>query len=529
MLSYYANCLRLPTQKARMMIEKHYLLKVLGLSGIPKLITFGITLFSFPLLIRSLGATEYGVVLTIGAALGLFEVLIYFGVTAASGKSMASIRAHHPLAIRSEFFAWARLQAFFVLIGFAPMMLAAWLVLQGNVALQFKPELLYVMGATIISQVVITFIKVNLTSLLAFKSLAVLDTIESVLRSGGYLVVAFLHPSAIGLVLAGLGTSVAVAGLALVMISQQLSLNATDEANNQKSHMPLLPMSVKSRLKDSLHFLWLGLSTRLFQQGPLLIIGRLMGLELVGIVGAFSKISEIISTPYLVIGNALMVRVNEISGKGKHALQTLWDTAFRIMSTALLFVAMVFLGASPLAHALLPASPKAPMLFSILAWMVIATSTFSLVAPMSDYMGGLFTRNMLLTSAAIIQLPILWVSTQLFGAQGAVFTYVFVFVALAAGYVLIASKVFFDKYTPPLRQELMIFSGLVFFTLLAVEQLKQLPFMQVLLPPNDSFFVYVKISIFLSVVGIGLWLNKRTRAFYFNSNFFEFAHEIKAN
>lgn len=512
------------------MTEKHYLLKVLGLSGTPKLVTFGLTMLSFPLLIRSLGANEYGVVLVIGAALAIFEVLIDFGVSSAAGKAMASIRADHPQAIRREFFAWARLQAFFVVVGFVPMLLAAWLMLQGNAALKFKPALLYVMSAAVVSQVALSFIRANLLSLLVFKSLAVLDIFESVLRSVGYLVVAFFYPTAMGLALAGLSTSVVAASLALVLIGRQLSSNATGGvASNLNSHAPPPPVSVKSRLRDSLNFLWLRLSTRLFQQGPLLLVGRLMGPELVGIIGAFSKISEIISTPYLVIGNALMVRVNEISRKGQHALQALWDTSFRIISTALLFSAVIYLAAEPLAHDLLPASPQAPMLFSILAWMVIATSTFSLVAPMSDYMGGLSTRNILLTGTAIVQLPILWVSSQLFGARGVVSAYVFVFIILAAGYILIASKVFFNKYFQRIQPELIIFSGKIFLTLLAVTQLKQLPFVQVLMPQNKSFFIYAQIGLFFSVVVAWIWLSKKTRAFYFNSNFFEFAPEIKAN
>ena len=61
-------------------MERHYLLKVLGLSGIPKLVTFGLTLLSFPLLVRALGDYVYGAVLTYGAALGIFDVFVDFDV-----------------------------------------------------------------------------------------------------------------------------------------------------------------------------------------------------------------------------------------------------------------------------------------------------------------------------------------------------------------------------------------------------------------------------------------------------------------
>ena len=122
-------------------------MKVLRLSGIPNLITFCLTLLSFPLLLRALGAETYGTVLFIGAALGLFGVLVDFGVSSAASKAMAAVRVHQPGAIRHEFFVWARLQASFVLVGFIPMLLA-YLMVKGSPALQ-DTTLLLVMSAAV--------------------------------------------------------------------------------------------------------------------------------------------------------------------------------------------------------------------------------------------------------------------------------------------------------------------------------------------------------------------------------------------
>lgn len=508
------------------MTEKHYLLKVLGLSGIPKLITFGLTLLSFPLLIRALGAAEYGVVLLISAALGIFEVLVDFGVSSAAGKAMASVRVHHPRAMRSEFFAWVRLQAFFVVIGFAPMMLAAFFMMQGNTTPKFKLELLYVLGAATVSQVALNFIRANLLSLLAFKSLAVLDTFESVLRSAGFLVVAFLFPTAVGLALVSLIVSVVTATLAVMLIGRRLSSgDSCLVAPSPNIHAALAPVSVESRLRDSFNFLWLRLSTRLFQQGPLLLIGRLLGTELVGIIGAFSKINEIISTPYLVIGNALMVRVNEISGKGQNALQALWDTAFRIMSTALLFAALVFLAAEPLAHGLLPASQQAPEFFAILAMMVIASAASGLISPMSDYAGGLLQRNMLLSIFSFLQLLILWRLTICSTQTNIIIAIVAIYSCMILSYTFIAAKAIFGHYKYHVDMNIFIFSCIVFSMLILTVCLKNLHPIDVFIVRNSLLMLLSTIVFFLLAVVVGVFLIKGTRNYYFTREFFHYSNQ----
>ena len=113
-------------------IEKNYLIKVLTLAGVPKVVTFTLTWLSFPLLLRALGPESFGTLVFIGAALALFETAMDFGISSASGKAMAEVRAQTPWAIRGEFFAWARLQILMVAVGFGPMLLGAYLMIRGS-------------------------------------------------------------------------------------------------------------------------------------------------------------------------------------------------------------------------------------------------------------------------------------------------------------------------------------------------------------------------------------------------------------
>lgn len=503
------------------MLERNYLLKVLGLSGIPKLITFGLTLISFPILLRALGAEAYGSVLFVGAALSLFEVLVDFGVSSAAGKSMAATRANQPAAIQSEFVAWAKLQGAFMALGFAPMLLAAYLIVKDSSSFQ-DTTLLFVMSASMVFSVILNFIRPNLQSLLAFKSLAALDTAESIIRSFGLLVVAFLFPSALGLAIAGLATAIAASLLAIALVTRRLSSVKAEYAMAAVQAIPSWPgchATVRSRLRESANFLWLRLSTRLFQEGPMLIFGRIAGVEVVGVVGAFRKVTEILGTPYLVIGNALMVRVHEIARQGDRALLALWDAAMRIASTSLVFAALVFLMSEPLAKLLLPENESATELFAVMAVLVTTHVVFAMVAPMSDYLGGLFSRNAFLSGIAVLQLPFLWLVGGVGNLHVLLVAYVAVSVILAAGYSFIACKVFFGTNLLRIGLETRLFALGTVVALLSASML-----LHALDPPTvDQERVWLPaVACFISLLLLWVAGLRETRTAYLNVRFLEF-------
>jgi O-antigen/teichoic acid export membrane protein len=439
------------------LIEKNYLLKVLTLSGAPKLITFGLTLLSFPLVVRALGAENYGTLVFIGSSVALFEVLMDFGVSSASGKAMAEVRTHRPRAITRELYAWARLQVTFVAVGFGPMVLGSYMLVQGKSGYQ-DAAILWVLAAGACFSVAVNFLKANLQSLLAFKSLAVLDTAQSVIRSAGLLIVAFLVPTVMGLALAGVATAVLSSTLAVALMALQLKqFNACELPFGDLEHLGQTRFELKSRLQESANFLWLRFATRMFQEGPNIIFGRSLGPEVVGIVAAFRKIVEILSVPYLVIGNGVMVRIHEVARKGEGALLKLWDGAFNIAITSVFFAVVVYISAEALGTMLMPDTESVPGLFALMSLMVISNIFFALIAPMSDYLGGLRKRNVFLTIMSLAQMLIL----ALVGVFNNVFISVFVLVLsgliVAAGYVLIARKVFFNNYKVQLPLESLLF------------------------------------------------------------------------
>lgn len=433
-----------PLVVVKQVFEKNYLFKVLGLIGIPKLITFILTIICFPILLHALGAEQYGLFIFTVAALSLFEVLVDFGISLASGKAVAAVRACQPAAICNEFFVWVKMQAAFLAFGFLPMVLAAYMVVKDRTSFQ-DTTLLIVVAMSAIFNVVVNFVRTNLQSLLAFKSLSVLDTSESIIRSSGMLLVALQFPTTLALAYSTLATSVFSSLTAMILITLRLRGLQKDHSSTSTLVMQKWPGSqatIKSRIRESASFLWMRISTRLFQDAPLLIIGRILGAELVGIIGAYRKIIELVSTPFIIIGSALAVRVVEYSRKGSNLMEHLWSAVFRISSIGLPIALALFMTSDLAAHKLLPNNPNAGLMFSVLSVSIFPYILACIFPAMTDYMGGLFLRNCVVTAFAIVNI----VATYWAASRGdhllVVGCYLLIYSCMSIGYLVIAANLF---------------------------------------------------------------------------------------
>ena len=84
-----------------------YLLSVIGFSSVPRLITSVLTLISFPLLVRAVGTSDYGVFVYVSAMLTILVLFADFGVASAAGKTIAEARLRGA-TLRGEFSGAAR-------------------------------------------------------------------------------------------------------------------------------------------------------------------------------------------------------------------------------------------------------------------------------------------------------------------------------------------------------------------------------------------------------------------------------------
>lgn len=435
------------------MSDRRYLLKVMGLSTIPKLITFGLTMVSFPLMVRAVGASQYGVVLFIGAIAAVVESFADFGVSSAAGKEIAAARETGTASLSIFVLSWARLQAAVALIGFWPLLAVTYFIALASSSIAFGWHVFVLLVVATWMTIPLNFIRAALSSMLAFRSLTVVDGCESILRSASWLVVAYAAPSTLGLAVAGLIT---VFG-ALALGSALLWRLVRRDPDVVGSALPDPRLRTRFMLRESLNFLWLRLATRVFQSIPIVAFGRLFGSEMVGIVGAFARIVETVIFPFAVIGNALAVRAAGVLTRGAAATERLWDVVSRFLAVPVLFAATSYLMADSLAKLLVPDSPGAPAAFAILSLTLITSAVSAMIAPLSDYVGALRSRNILLTVFSLLQLPAIWLGSIGYGQTGAIAAYVLVITVMNLGYVRIAIRAFFPSGGYQFRPEMKYF------------------------------------------------------------------------
>jgi O-antigen/teichoic acid export membrane protein len=422
------------------MTDHNFLYKVLGLSALPRVFTFGLTLLSFPLMVRGLGAAEYGVMVFLASVTGLLELVAGLGVSAAVGKALAECRVSRPDCLESELRNWASLQLWACLFSALPSVLAGYLLVSlGSQERPLDLGLFVLVVLTMYVSVFVAFARAAMSSMLAYKELAVLDTLESVVRSAGWLVVGLWLHSVWALAWAGLLTSTMALCMASFVV---LRLLARQPAKVESLELP--SPDRKAMLRQSAGFMALSLGTRTYQSLPVLLVGRLLGYEVTGIWGAFTKVVEILSLPFTIIGNALMVRAPEIKRKGYEALCRYWNMLSKLAALAVVVFLGFVLMSVEAAGWMLPRSELAVPMFVVMSVLVLARSVSDLFAPAADYVGGLRRRIVFLCSFSAVQLPVIWLGATLWGAVGATAVMVASYALMVAGYIVIARGVFFE-------------------------------------------------------------------------------------
>lgn len=498
-------------------MEKNYLINILGISSIPKLLTFLLTLVSYPILVRGLGADQYGSILYMIATINILEIFIDFGISSAAGKAISEVRANSKAKLKNEVFLWSKLQAIFIVAGLVPMIGGTYYIVQSNLDISNLLVLIIYMGATTLFSAVINFAKSIMQALLSFKSLAVLDGIESISRSIGFIVVGSQFPSIHGFIICTFAYIVFVASIAITILlcairkedSERADKNSFDSKNEKADVM---------RIKDSIQFLWLRLTTRLYYEGPLIVFGNLLGMEFVGIIGAFRKVIEVLGVPYSIIGNTLMVRIHELYNQGSDSINRVWNLAIRIASTTVFLWGCMFFLSDPLAALLLPGSTMAQEIFPLLTSLVFSSVALSIVAPMSDYLGGLQKRNIFLTIISIAQVPVLFYAGSQLNIIMLTYVYICINITLTLGYILIAKNIFFGRYLP-------FFDNAIFYFLLIVMASATITsivthFIRNFLIESSNYWI-ADIFTYLLLFIIITFKIKKVKKKYFSTYFFE--------
>ena len=147
------------------MNERNYLLNVLAVSSVPRLVSFVLKLISYPIMVRSVGATELGIVMYIGAVIAVTESFVDFGASSAAGKEIAIARergTYSPLYVIKK---WGRFQFLVATIGFAPFVAISYLISQFGSNIQFDIEMLIILITAVWLTIFINFIRIPLVTI----------------------------------------------------------------------------------------------------------------------------------------------------------------------------------------------------------------------------------------------------------------------------------------------------------------------------------------------------------------------------
>jgi O-antigen/teichoic acid export membrane protein len=507
------------------MSDRHYLAKVLGMSLVPRIFTSALTLISFPILLRAVGASQYGIIVYLGAVIGVLESLADFGVSSAAGKGIAEARARRAAALPAEVLRWARLQAIVALLGSVPVFGFSYLYVRYGGTIKIDLMLLLVMVSATWVSICTNFVRAGIRSCLDFRALMVLDTTESVARSASWFAVARFFPTALGVAAAALATAliVSVAGAVILVRVVRAHRRAVESVEGTSPDESLPPaLSSREMLRQSVHFLGLRFSTRMTQAVPIIVIGRTVGPGVVGVIGAFSRISELLGFPFAVIGNALSVRAQEVLLKDRAAVAALWDTVLRFGVLAAVLASGMALLSHPLAELLLPGNSSAVPQFAILAITIVTSAIASMVAPMSDYVGALPKRVALITVISIAEVPLLYAGGKIFGPTGAIDAYALALGLTSAGFVFIGKRAFFggDSYRP--SADVNRFVGIVVISLALSAGIGLLSTALGLSPIK---LAAIQAACFVLVLSLGVLATRTVRESLIGGSLFDFTHQ----
>jgi O-antigen/teichoic acid export membrane protein len=319
---------------------------------------------------------------------------------------------------------------------------------------------------------------------------------------------------------------VSVAGVVIFVSVIRAHRRAVEAVEGATSGGTLLELSNREMLRQSVHFLGLRFSTRMTQAVPIIVIGRTVGPGVVGVIGAFARISELLGFPFAVIGNALSVRAQEVLLKNRAAVAALWDTVLRFGVLAAVLASGMALLSPPLADLLLRGNKSAVPQFAILATTIVTSAIASMVAPMSDYVGALPKRVALITVISIAEIPLLYAGGKIFGPIGAIGAYALALCLTSAGFVFIAKRAFFgvDSYRP--SADVNRFIGIFAISLVLAWAIG---FLSTALGVSPIRLAAIQVACFVLVLFLGVLATRTVRESLIGGSFFDFTHQRQPN
>jgi len=505
------------------MNDKNYILNVLTISSLPKILSFSLKLISYPLMVRAVGVSQLGVVVYLSAVITILECFVDFGATTAAGKDIAAARDQDSVSEVYVLMKWLKFQISIALISFIPFLLFTYLITFYSSTINFDIEILIILVISNWLRVFINFIRTALTSLLAFKLLVVLDILESLMQSLFWFLVATYLPTIFGLALSNIILTLLILIVGVLILFYSIGMKWPRE-NNELTEQKSLSSdySPKILIYKSIDFFWLRIATRSLTSIPNIIFGKIFGADFVGIIGAYSKIIDLLNFPYGVIGYALAVRASDIVVKGVSKVTALWNMVSKVVSLSLFLSAICFIGSPYIKMVLFPNNPNSISIIKIMSILIFTNAISSTITMMSDYVDSVKSRNILISFVSIFQIPILLFVAKMYGENGSVLCLALVILITNYFYIKIALKNFFKDARFHIRKEVIYFSFTIIFALIVSDYFQRNDYVLIFAQVNWLNNFLSSIFILTFVIILSFIFNKKMRRFYSLRNILNF-------
>ncbi|MFQ5786629.1 MAG: lipopolysaccharide biosynthesis protein [Thermodesulfobacteriota bacterium] len=444
-----------------------FLGRALLLGYSPKIITFILTAISFPLVVRELGASEFGVATIVGSIIGIIQLFGDGGISYAVGKAVAESRPMGNVHVRHTILVWVRAQICVTIPLFLLTLIASFIIfdLVYERSISFFIFLVAAISSTL--SIYSCFIRTVLRSLFSFGKLSILDSFESVARSVGWLIVAFKFPTAFGFVFAGMISVLIGAVVAVVFLLTEIFSKPIGKKNSMASvdkyQSAITIAEVLSVLKESTSFMLIRIVTQGFYQFPILTAGILQGPENAAVVAALLKLVDIINGPIVVLGNIIGVKAVEIRRKGAEAVRFLWDAEWRLCATWFPLLAMYFVVSPEIASYMFQQENGMVMqtgvlmsfqVFSVFLIMHVIASVFAVQV---DYLGRAVERLRLMMLIGVIEVLFIAIGAFWGGLLGVILAISASYIILVIGYVFLARLAFNVEHLNKIPADVFIF------------------------------------------------------------------------
>ncbi len=296
----------------------------------------------------------------------------------------------------------------------------------------------------------ISFFRFALRGLQMFKTISVMDTLESTTRNVVWIIAVLLNGGVLGLLLGHIIASSLSTLFGMIILSQGLFRRPGDYAVSHKRRI----------LRESLSFSSVSVSAYFMFTFPNLIMAKYLGSEAVGLFSGIIRIGDTIVAPMTSIGIVFAPSLTQAEAGDQKQFHHLLEKSFKLVVFFALVIGLVIANSEDLFKFFFRSQPAGESFIAygvaMYAFTAALHGTFGVYL---DFLGFGRLRAWLLTGFCLLNITVTYFASKYFNVVVATFAYLGVFLTLTFALLWIFtsqySTVFISKNLKFLRTVLV--------------------------------------------------------------------------